>query len=138
MKMYRLIATSLSLALGVLSGSTAATELPEEDATRAKMIASPSDDVAQLSAEGFTPEQAWSSLGCVGCHGDDGIFREEILGALGKPVEQVARWIKNAPSIDPDTDMPSFDDVIDEPESVLLARWVLARAERLAKEDGAR
>jgi mono/diheme cytochrome c family protein len=78
----------------------------------------------------FDPARAWVDLGCIGCHGDDGIYRDEIRGGLGKPVDAVARWIRNAPSIKPHTDMPRFEDRIDEADSVALARWVLELAAR--------
>jgi mono/diheme cytochrome c family protein len=72
----------------------------------------------------FDPAKAWVDLGCVGCHGDDGVYTDEIKGAIGKPVDQVARWIRNAPRINPGTDMPDFAPRIDETDSVLLAGWV--------------
>jgi len=43
----------------------------------------------------------------------------------------VGRWIRNAPSIKPDTDMPNFESVIDVPHSEALARWVMDRAAHL-------
>jgi mono/diheme cytochrome c family protein len=79
----------------------------------------------------FDPAKAFVDLGCSGCHGDDGIYRDEIKGALGKPVDQVGRWIRNAPSIKSDTDMPNFENVIDTPHSEALAHWVMDRAAHL-------
>lgn len=79
----------------------------------------------------FDPSKAFVDFGCSGCHGDDGIYRDEIKGAIGKPVDQVARWIRNAPSIRPGTDMPSFETVIDESKSIALAGWVMDRATHL-------
>lgn len=86
---------------------------------------------AATPAKIFDAAKAFNELGCVGCHGDDGIYRDEIKGAIGKPVDQVARWIRNAPSIKPDTDMPSFATAIDEPDSVVLAAWMQDRAAHL-------
>jgi len=90
---------------------------------------------AEARAEGAAPladakkaEMLWDGLGCSGCHGDSGYYREKIKGAVGKPVDQVARWIRNAPSVKPDTQMPNFVNMIDPPESVALAEWVLKRA----------
>jgi hypothetical protein len=77
------------------------------------------------AAPAYDPARAWVDLGCIGCHGEDGIYRDEIQGGLGKPVEAVARWIRNAPSIKPQTDMPNFEGRIDGRDSVALARWVL-------------
>jgi len=73
------------------------------------------------------PSALWDRLGCAGCHGENGPYRSEIRGALGKPVDSVARWIRNAPSIKPDTMMPSFDGKIGEADSRALAEWVQAR-----------
>jgi mono/diheme cytochrome c family protein len=86
---------------------------------------------ATLPTPAFDAAKAFNDLGCSGCHGDDGIYRDEIKGALGKPVDQVARWIRNAPSIKPDTDMPNFENVIDTQNSVALAGWVMDRAAHL-------
>jgi mono/diheme cytochrome c family protein len=83
------------------------------------------------ASSGFDPARAWDDLGCGACHGDDGPYRDKIKGALGKPVDRVARWIRNAPSVKPDTDMPSFEALINEPDSVALASWVLRRAASL-------
>jgi len=80
---------------------------------------------------GFDAAKGFVTFGCSGCHGDDGIYRDEIKGALGKPVDQVARWIRNAPSIKPGTDMPSFDGIVDGPASLALAKWVQHRAATL-------
>lgn len=77
-----------------------------------------------IVASTFDPAKAWVDLGCIGCHGDDGFYTDEIKGAIGKPVDQVARWIRNAPRIKPGTDMPDFAPTIDETNSVLLAGWV--------------
>ena len=82
-------------------------------------------------APSFDPAKAFNELGCSGCHGDDGIYRDEIKGAIGKPVDQVARWIRNAPSIKSDTEMPNFEKVIDVPSSIALAGWVADRAAHL-------
>jgi len=94
--------------------------------------AAPPAPVAPIDrVEQFDPATAWTELGCVGCHGDDGVYRDEVKGALGKPVDQVARWIRNAPSIKPGTEMPCFEAIIDAPRSVALAAWVLDRAAHL-------
>jgi mono/diheme cytochrome c family protein len=93
--------------------------------------AAPQQVAPMPSKPAFDPSKAFNDLGCVGCHGDDGVYRDEIKGALGKPVDQVARWIRNAPSIKADTDMPSFQGAIDEPDSKLLAGWMLDRAAHL-------
>src|SRR6185503_15728127 len=91
--------------------------------TRIATASRPANNAAALPTPAFDPAKAFDDLGCSGCHGDDGIYRDEIKGALGKPVDQVARWIRNAPSIKPDTDMPNFENVIDAQNSVALAGW---------------
>jgi mono/diheme cytochrome c family protein len=77
------------------------------------------------------PEALWTGLGCVGCHGDGAPFRDKIKQSLGKPVADVARWIRDAQSIKPGTQMPTFHDVLDEPRALALAAWVQARAASL-------
>lgn len=128
-----------ALALSVVTTCTIAAKPLAEDGPRTTVTRSPSDQVVPLSSGGsFDPGQAWNQLGCVACHGDDGPFRDKIEGALGKPVAKVARWIRNAPSIDPDTMMPSFEEKIGKHESVALASWVLRRAARQARDKSAR
>ena len=83
----------------------------------------PSRSTTHIVASTFDPAKAWVDLGCIGCHGDDGVYTDEIKGAIGKPVDQVARWIRNAPRIKPGTDMPDFAPSIAETTSVLLAGW---------------
>ena len=102
---------------------------------RAVVVNAPVRHVAAVkrapSRPAFDAGRAFVDLGCSGCHGDDGIYKDEIKGALGKRPEDVARWIRNAPSIKPDTDMPSFDGKIDEAGSLVLARWMQERAAHL-------
>jgi cytochrome c553 len=74
------------------------------------------------------PTALWTQLGCTGCHGENGFYKEKIKGAIGKPVDAVARWIQNAPSIKPDTMMPSFKGAISDSDSRALAAWVQERA----------
>src|SRR5439155_21906091 len=74
-----------------------------------------------------TPETLWNTVGCAACHGDDEYYRDRIKGALGKPTDAVARWIRDAPSVKRDTLMPSFKSTLGEPESRALAQWVLSR-----------
>jgi len=96
-------------------------------AARARIAVSPAaheHPATRIVASTFDPAKAWVDLGCIGCHGEDGVYSDEIAGALGKPVDQVARWIRNAPTIKPGTEMPYFAPRIDEPNSVALARWV--------------
>lgn len=77
------------------------------------------------------PAALFNNLGCVGCHGEGAAFHEEIKDAKGKPVDFLARWIRDAPSIDSGTMMPSFKTVVDEPTSRALAEWVKARVQTM-------
>jgi mono/diheme cytochrome c family protein len=72
-------------------------------------------------------EAFFTQLGCIGCHGEGAAFHDEINGARGKPVDALARWIRNAPSVKPDTMMPSFIRMLDEPQARALAEWVQQR-----------
>jgi mono/diheme cytochrome c family protein len=112
-------------------GLVSAAERHSAPSPRVAATARPAPKATQLPAPAFDAAKAFNDLGCSGCHGDDGIYRDEIKGAIGKPVDQVARWIRNAPSIKPETDMPNFENVIDAPNSVALASWVMDRAAHL-------
>jgi mono/diheme cytochrome c family protein len=128
--MIRKLTTLLGL-LAAMSPLPAPQSSAAEPAPGARVGSSPPPDSAPVSGGAFDPERAWLRLGCSGCHGDGGIFRDETRGALGKPVGDVASWIRDAPSIKPDTDMPSFEDELDEANATVLARWVLQRAAHL-------
>ena len=113
------LALSMSLALSAIAG--------HGEKPRARVAVSPDSHAhpsTHIVASTFDPGRAWVDLGCIGCHGDDGVYSDEIAGALGKPVDQVAHWIRNAPATKPGTEMPDFAARIDEPNSVVLARWV--------------
>jgi mono/diheme cytochrome c family protein len=126
---------ALTLAASAASSTRVAHSTPERHALAAasaprKAAAEPKVALAP-SKPAFDPARAFNDLGCVGCHGDDGVYRDEIKGAIGKPVDQVASWIRNAPSIKPDTDMPSFFGAINERDSKVLAGFMLDRAAHL-------
>jgi mono/diheme cytochrome c family protein len=131
---FVLVASLALLAGRGLSNAAPRTAPASNPATPAAAAPTTHADAVPASApilSSFDPAKAFVSLGCSGCHGDDGIYRDEIKGAIGKPVDQVARWIRNAPSIKPDTDMPNFEKLIDVPNSVALAGWVMDRAGHL-------
>lgn len=75
-------------------------------------------------AQETPPEQLFTQLGCMICHGPQGIYRDKIKQSIGKPVAETARWIRNPEAVKPGTQMPTFASLIDEPTSVALARWV--------------
>jgi mono/diheme cytochrome c family protein len=127
------IAFVLVAATALIAGGGLVRAAEKQEAQKPRVVISsrPAKTAAALPTPAFDPAKAFNDLGCSGCHGDDGIYRDEIKGALGKPVDQVGRWIRNAPSIKPDTDMPNFENVIDAPNSVALAGWVMDRAAHL-------
>jgi mono/diheme cytochrome c family protein len=126
------IAFVLVAATALIAGGGLVRAAERQTAQRPHPVAARTTKLAAaLPTPAFDPAKAFNDLGCSGCHGDDGIYRDEIKGAIGKPVDQVARWIRNAPSIKPDTDMPNFENAIDAPNSAALAAWVMDRAAHL-------
>jgi mono/diheme cytochrome c family protein len=73
-------------------------------------------------------EALWTGLGCAACHDEGAPFRDRLKQSLGKPVAEVASWIRDPQAKKPGTQMPTFRDVLDEPRSLELAAWVQARA----------
>ncbi|HVO32085.1 MAG TPA: c-type cytochrome [bacterium] len=78
------------------------------------------------------PEALFVSLGCVSCHAKGAPFHDKIKGCLGKPVDQVAAWIRNPEKVKPKTQMPTFADLITVDQATALAAWV---QEHPAKEN---
>jgi mono/diheme cytochrome c family protein len=70
------------------------------------------------------PEQAFTSLGCSGCHGKGALYETKLESALGKPAGAVASWIRNPERFMPGTVMPSFAAVLDEQAALDLAEWI--------------
>ena len=56
--------------------------------------------------------------------------------AAGKPELDLARWIRNPEKYKPGTPMPTYESLIDEPDALVLARWL--KAGGLAKGAGAK
>jgi mono/diheme cytochrome c family protein len=77
------------------------------------------------------PETLWNQLGCPACHGEGAPFRDKLKQSVGRPVADVASWIRDPQAQKPGTQMPTFRDVLDEPRSMALAAWVQARAAAL-------
>lgn len=90
--------------------------IPEGAAVRAK--ASPQ----------AAPEQLFTQLGCVSCHGKGARFQAMLKRAKDKPAVEVARWIRNPEAIVPGTQMPTYAELIDETQAVALAAWVQEQA----------
>ena len=70
------------------------------------------------------PQQNFERLGCVTCHGKGAPFEAKLAQASGKPVADVARWIRNPELYRPGTAMPTFASVLDEPSALALANWI--------------
>ena len=73
-----------------------------------------------------TPEQLFSHLGCVACHGPDGIYAARLVHARGKPAEVIARRILNPERSDPGTRMPTYAGRISMEDALALANWINA------------
>jgi mono/diheme cytochrome c family protein len=136
--MFAKLSAALFAVVTVLAGSglsitagQAAVRTPSASAPRPVKRAPKASKQSIPAAPAFDAAKAFVNLGCSDCHGDDGVYRDEIKGSIGKPVDAVARWIRNAPSIKPGTDMPSFQGQIDEQSSIELAKWMQNRAEHL-------
>ena len=72
----------------------------------------------------FRPASQFIALGCVTCHAKGAPYHDKIKQCAGKPVDEVARWIRNARAIKPDTKMPVFADRLTESQARQLAAWV--------------
>lgn len=72
-------------------------------------------------------QRLYESYGCGSCHGDNGVGIADLRQAAQHyPTrEQLKAWIRDAPSIKPDTRMPSWDGVIAETDYDPLIDHVL-------------
>jgi len=98
---------------------------PTQVAGRAAAIgdASPASAVQPVAAV-QQPAQRFKALGCGGCHGKGSQYEAKLQQAKDKPVEQLARWIRNPETFLPGTIMPTFAPVLDEAGAVELAEWI--------------
>lgn len=87
----------------------------------------PSAPQAHLPSVPRSPEQLFTALGCVGCHGSGAPFEDRLTGATGRSDEDVAAWILNPERFRPGTLMPTFAGKLSQEEAVALAGWVKAR-----------
>ncbi len=78
----------------------------------------------QKPANGAPPEQLFTQLGCIACHGEAAPFRAKIRQCIGKPVDETAKWIRHPEVTKPGTQMPTFAELVDEPTARGLAEWV--------------
>ena len=73
-----------------------------------------------------TPEQLFSSLGCVACHGPGRAYAPVLANSRGRPPEVVAMWILDPQKVKPGTLMPSFTGRLSTAEALALAQWIKA------------
>jgi mono/diheme cytochrome c family protein len=108
-------------------------DLTDEDASAMyaylKTVPVISNKVARKAPElvqGDEGKKIYYKYGCPACHGDNGVG----IGDLRKAVQhypedaKLLAWIKNAPSIKPDTKMPQWEGVIKDEEFVPLMAYV--------------
>lgn len=69
-------------------------------------------------------EALFVNVGCATCHGEQALYREQLRGALDKPIAEVAAWILEPQAIKQGSIMPAFKHVIDEAQARELARYV--------------
>lgn len=97
--------------------------LPKSDSTL------PDDAAPRVKAAAQEkPEVLFVQLGCTLCHGEGAKYRGKLKQSRGKSSEEVARWIRNPESIIPGTQMPTYAQLLDEPQAASLAAWVQQQA----------
>jgi mono/diheme cytochrome c family protein len=79
-----------------------------------------------LAANATDGQKIYYKYGCNSCHGEHGVGIGDLRGAHKKYAtdEAMLKWIRNAPSIKPDTKMPTWDGVIAENEYAPLVQYV--------------
>lgn len=79
-----------------------------------------------LAANASDGQKIYYKYGCNSCHGEHGVGIGDLRGAHKKYAtdEAMQKWIRNAPSIKPDTRMPTWDGVIAENEYAPLMQYV--------------
>ncbi len=79
-----------------------------------------------LAANATDGQKIYYKYGCNSCHGENGVGVGDLRGAHKKYAtdEAMLKWIRNAPSIKPDTKMPTWEGVIAESEYAPLMQYV--------------
>jgi mono/diheme cytochrome c family protein len=87
---------------------------------------------AVAGADASQGKRLYFKYACVSCHGESGVGIADLRqAALHYPTpDLLERWIKNAPSIKPDTRMPQWEGVIAEDEYAPLMAYVLELGKR--------
>ena len=89
--------------------------------------------VASNASDG---QKIYYKYGCNSCHGENGVGIGDLRGAHKKYAtdEALMKWIRNAPSIKPDTKMPTWDGVIAEAEYAPLMQYVRKLGQDAARD----
>jgi mono/diheme cytochrome c family protein len=97
----------------------------------------PNESLA-LAVNASDGQKIYYKYGCNSCHGEHGIGVGDLRGAYKKYAsdEAMLKWIRNAPSIKPDTRMPTWDGVIADNEYPPLMKYVRQLGEDAAKGGG--
>ncbi|OJH40190.1 hypothetical protein BON30_14150 [Cystobacter ferrugineus] len=70
------------------------------------------------------PAALFTKLGCPVCHAPGARYHGKILTAPHKSPEMLAKWIRTPEKFLPNTAMPSYETLLDEPSALALARWL--------------
>jgi mono/diheme cytochrome c family protein len=79
---------------------------------------------------GSTPAELFARLGCPSCHGEGAPHRDKLRQASGKSRAEVAAWIRNPQRFRPDTQMPTYAEIVDDAQAATLADWLAAGVPR--------
>lgn len=109
--------------------STAPEPKPEAPAPSAPPVAraapAPVPDAGPAAAVSEA-ERLFTRTGCGACHGPRSPFYAQMAIARTKPPAEVARWIRNARALKPNTMMPSYESTLSEADALTLAKWIIA------------
>jgi mono/diheme cytochrome c family protein len=78
----------------------------------------------------WAPAELFVSLGCAGCHAQGQRFADKLSRCVNEPVPALARFIRRAQEFKPDTQMPTYERLIDDATAEALAAWVQEQAAR--------
>lgn len=99
------------------------TKVPEKFRSTRPLLAERTGEVEREGASA-EPEELFATLGCQNCHRPGAQFHDRIRAARQKPAEQLATWIRNPEKFKPGTQMPTFEELVDEGQALALANWI--------------